>query len=271
MLLLLSYCHATTVIVIVTPQRIFVGTDGKVTSPANPKVSSRGVNKATIFQNRLIVAVLSATAIEVANKLDKGRVVFRYDFAQWIAEIEKKAPSNVSVADLTKIIENESRVAFQDLDRYIAGGALGYNKTHKTLIEYVIAGFDAGIPTVNKVYYKINWETYQLEGPILVSIFPDANGGVNFNFHIFGQLATDYTELGNRKGKSYEELVAVAPKELSKVLARQNLSLDETKRFCLALLRIQAKHFNDVGPPYSITTTVPSELGNQKSSTAGDD
>jgi hypothetical protein len=124
LLLLAICCHATNVVVVITPQAIFIGADGKSTNPETS--GSRPVDKAVIFQKRLIVACLGVASFGVpSNGVNKR---FSFYFTQWIKEVEKHAPPNLTVADLTSLLETEGSVTFNDMDidRFITDGALDF-------------------------------------------------------------------------------------------------------------------------------------------------
>jgi len=185
-----------------------------------------------------------------------------YDFTEWIARIEKKCPQNVSVADLTSILEKESRVTFNDmqLDSFIAEGAFDGQYPQKSFADFVIAGYDARVPAINRVKFEIDWNERSLNLRI-ENDHPRAGTRVDFDFFILGEFVTMVNDVRNRESESYKELFSLVPKVLPKLAAMQNLSSDEARSLCLAVLRIQAKHLKSVGPPYSITTTVPLGTG----------
>ena len=185
-----------------------------------------------------------------------------YNFTKWIAGIEKKCPPNVTVADLTSILERESSVTFNNmnLEDFIVGGAFDGQKPQKSLIDFVIVGYDAGVPTVNRVKYEIDWNKRSLTLRILHD-HPRADTGRDFDFFILGESVTPVNDVKNRESQTYKELIARVPKVVPKLAAMQNLSFDEARSLCLAVLRIQAKHLKDIGPPYSISTTVPLGTG----------
>jgi hypothetical protein len=256
LLLLASYCHATTVIVVITPEAIIVGADGKTISRITGRSGS--IKKAFIIQHRLIVAALGNA--NVSAGWDNGpKIDFR--ITKWIAEIDKKCPENVSVAELTRLIEKESAFAFKDADPIIAGHAFDSQYPQKSFLDFIISGYEAGVPTVTRVKFEIDWEKRHLNAPIVTQEHPRANQRPDFDFFIYGERRFDGNALVNREGEGYKELLAVIPKELPKLSAMQNLTANEVTNVCLAILRLNSKHFKDVGPPFSITSTVPFGIG----------
>jgi len=259
MLLLASYCHATTVVVVITPQAIYVGADGKHTS-GGPIAHSRPITKAVIFQKRLIVACLGICRMSLPSERTNKADVF--DFTEWIGDVEKKAPANVSVSDLTSLLERESSVTFNDfkVEDFIGAGAFDGQRPQKNFVDFVVLGYDAGVPTVNRVKYEIDWSKRRLILRIL-NDHPRPDTGRDFDFFILGESVTLVNDVKNRESNTYKELVALVPNVVPKLAAMQPLSHDEATSLCLAVLKIQTKHLKNIGPPYSITITVPLGAG----------
>jgi hypothetical protein len=247
-LLVCSFCHATTVAFVVTPYGILVGTDS-----GNTDRSQRRINKAIIIQRRLVVTSVGAADIDFDS--------FYYHFIEWIAAVEKKCPKNVSVSALTSLLEVESRATFKDFDRIIASGALDRKKTPYFFIQYFVTGYQSGIPTMTTVYFKIDWKKRRLTGPVVEEIYPSHNSRVDFGF-FGGGYNEVFSELQDRKSDAYKEMLALIPNELPKLLSQQNLSLSEGTNACLAAMRYEAKHHKPlVAPPYVMTTIPPLGMG----------
>jgi hypothetical protein len=258
-LLLACYCHATCIVVVITSQAIFVGTDSYSTSRSPNAPSLLKVDKTFIVRHRFLVASLGAGDLEYGAP---GHLDINYHLASWIVEIEKECPENATVASLTLLIEKKSAVAFRNVDRYIATGRLDDFKTRPLFVEYLVAGYEALVPTLNVVRFNIDWRNQRLVGPILSSIYPDNSAHPNFGFYVAGQNMVSERDLFEKKGDSYKELAPLIQKELPKLFAFQNLSWDEATNVCLSVLRVNARHFKkSVGPPYTVTTTVPFGAG----------
>ncbi len=112
------------------------------------------VRKAVVIKNRLVLATVNASSLNLFSDYGRQRV-FSYDFTQWTAKIEKKCSRNVSVSTLTTIVESESRTAFKGFDQFFTVGAFDRNKASDRFIEYFVVGYEAGVPTINRVYFHI--------------------------------------------------------------------------------------------------------------------
>jgi hypothetical protein len=253
-------CWATTVVVVVTPNAIIVGTDSKNLGSNFGGITSGGrlprEDKIAIIQNCLVVATADIAALNLFSDHGRKRAV-SYDFTKWIAQVDKQCPTNVSVSILTSIVETESRIAFRDVGKAIAGGAFDRKKSSQFFVEYFVAGYDAGIATVNRVYFQINWNDLRLEGPLTQPIRPRHDARVNENFNVFGWNDVVY-ELNNRESDGYKEMLAFIPNELPKILSGKVLSISEADSVVLAVLRWENKHHAAfVSPPYVIITIPP--------------
>jgi len=248
-------CHATTVVIAITPRGLIVGTDSGHTVQAPPRVG-----KAIIVQHRLVVTSVSLVDAELTNTRPPHDG-FRYHFTKWMIAVEKKCPDNVSVSQLTSLLEIESRITFKNFDRIIASGTLDRKKTPDPLVEYYVAGYQAGIPTVTHIYFQIDWENRRLMEPIVVEVHPDHNPRADVGFFV-GGIHEVGTQIKDRDSDAYKEMFAVMPNELPRILSQQELSLSEATNASLAVLRYEAKHHKPlVAPPFVIVTIPPLGMG----------
>jgi hypothetical protein len=240
---------ATTVVVVVTPDAIFVGEDSRANAhTAAGRELRPNVKKAFIIENRLVLAGIGLAAFNISS--DKDKLLFSYDFAKWVADIEKKCPKDVTVSALTKLVEAQSRITFDGFSQYMKAKAFQSNYPPDRLFEYVMVGYDAGIPTVNDIYYEVDRKNWNLIGPKFDPEYPRADSGAN-GVLVFGR--NDVAGLSDTTSDTYKEILTVIPNELPKVLSHKELSHPEAAKVCLAILRFEAKYYRDmVGPPYII-------------------
>jgi|GEM_PF-6332459 hypothetical protein len=262
-LLCANYSAATTLVFLVTHSSIIVGADSKVMAPKGNRIrrtSPSGINKAVIVRDLFVVAAGNLSSEDIFTK-DHVSKVFSYDFAKWIVKVQEKLPKNLSIPVLTHVIESESGITFKNFDKYIAGGALSGNYAPDPLIEYFIVGYESGIPTINDVYFRIDRNKNHLEGPTVDPVYPNNKAGLSYNLHV-ACTRDVIVDLNAGKRETSEELGAMIPKELPKLLSRQDLSLSEGINVCLAILRYEARHHKDfVAPPYTITVVPPLGMG----------
>lgn len=260
LLICVSCCNATTVVTVITPTAIYVGTDSLAIRSENGKILPAPLEqKARIIQDRLVVATADTSWAHYFRPDGRERPI-DYDFTKWIANIKKKCPANVRVAALTAIVETESRIAFKDLDRPIAGGAVPRKDTPEYYVEYLIVGYES-VPTINRIYFKIDWNELRLKGPFTEAVQPSHESRACNGLDVFGWK--DALDFCDRKPDTYKEIAGLSSNELvNRVIASENLSPNDAKAICLAVLNWEHKHHPKwVGPPYNIWTVPPFGAG----------
>ena len=214
---------ASTVVFVISREAIFVGADSAsiISSPFRDAASESGprVLKTTVVQDRIVVAAVGTEGMNITDR--KNRPVFSYDFTTWMMNIKKKSPVNVSVTSLAHLIEVESGVTFKDFSKCISSGwARNRKQTPDPYIDYIVIGYEAGVPTAIAVYFRINWENLRLEGPFIKPTHLGDKFRIDNNIFAAGQ-ADILTDLNNGKREAYQQLAALIPKELPKLLALQ--------------------------------------------------
>lgn len=225
--------------------------------------------KAIIIQDRVVLATVGISNLngemdEVQPGTNKTKkIVFSYNLAPWMKDIQNKCPKNVTVSALTQIVEETSRNTFKDFDAAVARWVVAHTKVvPNPFVEYFVIGYESGTAIVNHVYFKIDLRNSGLKGPIFESISYAKN-----DFLVFGK---DRVLLAKRDQKSdtYKDLLALIPTELPKALAKQDLSISEATNVCLGVLRFEAKYEGEtVAPPYVIITIPPIGMGSAYSRT----
>jgi hypothetical protein len=250
---------STTIVCLVSSNGIFVGTDSKTTAVEDIKHPGRRVDKTAIVKHRIMVATVNLGAFDLW-RYDSSKV-FNYDFAKWIAGIEKKAPADIPVSSLTSLIESEASNTFDQLNWWLDRGAFDRQHPPDPLIEYVIAGYEAGNPTINRLDLCIDWNLRRVEPPVVAAVHPRHDDGIDKNLHVFGWNEV-VNVIKDGKGDSYKEIAEMIPNELPKLVAGKDLSFSEARDACLALLRWEHNHHEAlVGPPYVIIIIPPAGMG----------
>lgn len=154
-----NFARATTVAFVASSCGMAIGADGK-TVPSGTAV------KIALLKQRLVVADLyyeSATS--------GGAVV--YDFPTWIQQIDNSTAADISVSELTEIIKKRMPSTFRFAREAIKNGTLTKEKAQvwgagEYLVQYVIAGYENGVPLVYSLTLKPDWEAKTVDGPIQV-------------------------------------------------------------------------------------------------------
>src|ERR1700730_9037508 len=157
-LLLSEGAIATTAVLVLTRRAIVIGIDSQLTpvSLGMPLPNTPRIKKMGVVQNRMVVAVVGADLVKIWGKKE-GRFVFTYDFTTWIANVKKKCPKDATVSVLTHLVEVESGAAFKDFSQFINAYWTGHKEETTNFIDYLVVGYQGGVPTVNRVYFKVDW------------------------------------------------------------------------------------------------------------------
>lgn len=257
--------EATTVIFIVTPQGIVAGADQLVTEIGlSPTIApeERTGTKVLILKNRFIVASVGSQNVQWSQN---GTTKVLYDFIPWVRAIEPNLAADVSVSSLASIIENEASATFKriGIDEKIKAGAIPHTRaTDKDFINYLIAGYDSGIPYLYHIGFNFDWCNNRLAEPMVETLLPDKASRVDFGFQMYG-VTNAIKDFSNPKSYAYERLMTQEPVAFKKLLSLNSLTTKEAESIVKVLIRTQAKvNPSDVGSE-SIVLSLPNGITGQ--------
>jgi hypothetical protein len=256
-------CSGTTILVIITPTGIVIGADSKMIAEDFGGYSAPlPAPGAKVFPIHKRIAVATVGIGKMVLTTMDDRPLVSYDPDVWFSEIEKETPKDVTVGGLTEIVKNKSRRTFSSLGTLVNNGA--YNQSHNlNTFEYLIAGYENGVPSVQRIYFEFDWAHKKLIGPTYNVILPQPDARVDFGFHPAGETSA-IEDIINRKldSPSYREIMAAVPAELNMLLARKDLTTKQSTALLHAMLRAQAKCTPQyVGPPYVISLITKNGFG----------
>src|SRR5579871_2159409 len=154
--LCVSLCHASTVGIIITPEGIVMGADGRArggSTPCNTETSST-MQKVFLLRHRFLLGgVLLGGA-----KSEDGSGRF-YNLPALAHAVESKIHRHTTVQEFFQIVEDEStkELAFvtNDIDKWTCGlKGQPTTKDGGTLVQFLMAGFEAGVPLAYHLDFK---------------------------------------------------------------------------------------------------------------------
>jgi hypothetical protein len=181
-----THCWGTTAIVLITPQRIIVGTDRLgLQRTARGAFKKREILTKTV----LVKGRFSVSCVHLEQLLtDSG--VSTYTFVGMMNAIDSQLGHDARIPKLVSLIETESAHTFRDaipVERLMQNGTIKRSESFdKFLEEYVVAGYDNGIPTIIRIYYAFDWNSYKLIGPLRQIEFPKAERADTYFYAIGG-------------------------------------------------------------------------------------
>lgn len=247
--------NATTVITLVTPTGIVMGADGKTLSSNRGTLSSGPtVVKVFLLKGRFAVA-----DVRLQRHISPDGKTILYDFPSWIKGINKNVNAKMSVGDLTDIIEKQAPIAFAFLIRRIEIGAFTKDEAIKdgfvhTLVEFVIAGYDGGVPTVYSVLLEPDWER-KIVTPRKVLIHPVKGQSLDLNVLLATGQSSGIDRAVQANTEEYKKLSKKLPVELPLWRDQKPFSNNQASNVVRALISIQSETTpEDVGFPVTVVT-----------------
>jgi hypothetical protein len=265
--LFLPKCNATTVVLIVTHRGIVIGADGETT---NPVLGTHGTAvKVILLKKRLIVANRGLQKIRFN---DDGTIL--YSFPSLIGQIDNQTSGKVSVDGLTAVIKKQIPTAFSLIIDAIKSGRLTHEQAVKMgldpdIVQYIIAGYQRGIPIVYSLSIMPDWNTKTVNGPVQVVLNPTDGSDPEFQISNYG-LWEAIDQIKTTDTKEQKEFAARVPVESRAIFAGDDLTLKQASNVARAMIGIEAEaEPGRVGLPFTIVT-VP-KAGNGWSTTYEDD
>jgi hypothetical protein len=231
---------ATTVIVIATPHGMVVASDSKLftvrTLGSDTSRIGEGVTrKFVIVRGRIVVVSIGHADIKGGSA--------HYNFLEWMDKLQTSLPDNVPVDGVASAIESESAKVFSTFTPVLQSGAIQRDDPTETctpFIQYVIAGYQEGVPRITMVQLYVNWDDKNLIGPKQIRLEPDARIKGNFHIHYFG-IREALTSLLNRQSYAYKQAMLGCPQGFGKLMANKDISLDDTLSLASTLVEVEEK------------------------------
>ena len=265
--LAVNQTYATTIVTVVTENAIFVAADTKIQSGFNAPPTSANKEagrKLYLMNDQVVVGTIGLIDQIISDKT--GAVRFHYETSSFVAGIRRKLPQHASATTVANMIADKTRETINGLAPYVADGVLTQQRGPSgDLMQFIVAGYDNGHPTVLAVIVSCDWPKRKINNPTIVPVHPDISLNENGDLHVFGNrqdfiLAKEFP--------SSPQAHAVAERYPSISIATQRMSLKQTipeaKGIDIATdaVRLEAEFDqNNVGIPIDVVrmslSTVP--------------
>ncbi len=240
---------SSSAIAVITSEGIILGVDGKsVDRCLGPCPTRRESARIVFVQERIALGTVGLYAA-----LGDAHNIPPYYFPTLAGRIKSRLPTGASVYDVSEILREEVEKVFAWFDVYLKRGLLQQKDSPGEFpVEYLIAGYQADVPTIYSVSVEVDWEKQSLKGIRRVLVHPKPNGKRDLPIYGVGSKRV-LQELREERGDLYQRIVSKAPLESRLLLGRKELSVNQARNLVGALLEVEAEaNPEQVGPPFTI-------------------
>src|ERR1700680_2911259 len=211
---------SSSAIVIITSQGIVLGIDGKsVDRCVGSCPSPREPQKIVVVQDHIAFGSVGLYAV-----LGDAHNVPPYYFPALIGRVEARLPADASVSRVSEMVKEEAEKSFSWFDMYVKRGLLQEKESPGDYpLEYLIAGYQAGDPTIYSIYLEVDWQKLHLKRIQRVLMDPERNCK---DFPIYGVGSKHVLqELKEEQGELYQKMISKAPLECRMLRGKRELSI----------------------------------------------
>jgi hypothetical protein len=241
---------------------IFIASNGMVIS-TDSKASWRIPSSMTVVQEiEEPKAVILKKRIVVANIGLGGLTTIHYHFLTWMQNLERNLPSDISVDDVVQTIKKESSATLTDfVSACLKNGTIKRKSPDEfceSLVQFVVAGYQNGMPLVYNVHFDIDWKDESLIGPTSDLQYPADPKGNDYGILTYG-IRQAITDVFNRETYAYHQAVTLRPETMARFRKGEYPSLDDTVALSRVLIQVE-KNTNpdEVGGPIRTIKIFPS-------------
>jgi hypothetical protein len=253
-----SQSSATTTVVIVSDKGIVVATDSRLVSP-DKSVESWEAKKVFVVQNRFAIASIGKQRMGFSNPSIIGKDL-DYEFGAWVSEIEKSLPDKASFDVLVGVVYDKAGALIPEFQWVIDGAGIQPKnplEIFDSVIEYVIAGYEDGMPRLSVVKFYINWDAKKVIGPYKVSLEPSGPIAGHTRIYFLG-IQQAIANVLNSHSYAYKRAMALSPKAFNDYAFRRPVPLDECTAIAQTLVKIEEEtNPKQVGGPVRVVNILP--------------
>ena len=172
-----SYSWATTVMVIATKDHIVIASDSKelLSTAAGGVDSLNPAQNIVVFNNETAVAISGFAEINI-SKAD-GTAVFHFSALELLKGVKDSLPRAASIPIIERVVVDKMK---REMDRYLpyfVNESVDLkNAPPWHSLDFIVAGYEAGVPIVHKITLEFNWSLKEISSPIVTPEDISANG-----------------------------------------------------------------------------------------------
>lgn len=239
------HAYSTTAIVMVGDHGIAFAIDSKIvlaTTNLSRReiVGERAGIKYAIIQDRIVIADIGYEVFRIVDPRS-GALIIEYDFGTWVHRIESSLPADVSFDDFVQTVNHEFRQMLPKLQNSVNAGVLHQKNADdifESPIEYVIMGYQNGIPRLSIVEFYIDWDTKLVIGPYQVPFEPNGPIAGHTRLYTFG-ITDSIREFFNPQSYAYKQAMAASHNAFDDFISRRPVPINESASIARTLVRIE--------------------------------
>jgi hypothetical protein len=250
-----AVCCATTTVVIATEHGIVVADDTLIIGLAEPEYRA----KVFVVKERFAIASNGWQNLSIGH-VSTGQII-DYEFGAWVHNIEGSLPNDVSFDGFVNAVNDEFSKMIKKLQIIVSGGGPIHPDNPTDIfddhLEYVLAGYQGGLPQVCVLKLYIDWESKRVLGPYRITVEPDGPIVGHTRFH-FTEIAQTIANFANRNSYAYKRALTISPHAFREFVAHRPITFDEAASLARALVRIEEEtNPNSVGGEVRVVTILP--------------
>ncbi|MBV9888337.1 MAG: hypothetical protein JO119_17465 [Acidobacteria bacterium] len=218
----------TTVVAIVTPHGIVIGSDAKTLLTENrvPTASGSRPSKVELVKDRILVAT--------AGFFAGGG----YEFHDWINKVSRNLPGDVSVQDFVSALNRESAKEFQNFGP-LATGKLArppFSPSYDIFVQYLVAGYEGGFARMLEINFFVDWKKKFIGAP-KTNVVPISSEDL-VSIHLIGERGA-LNDIRDGDSYSHKQALRIAPGAFAKIFSGEEITECEAVLAAGAIVRIQ--------------------------------
>jgi hypothetical protein len=255
--------HSTTVVTLITESGIVVSADSKIRIERNDQglnIGDKEGTKIVVIQHHLTIASIGKEFYTYRNSITH-KSAGEYDFAKWIQDIQGRLPDNVSFDDFVEIVKREIVKMIPVVQVAVSGRGerQGNVNIFHPFIQYVIAGYQNGIPRLCVLEFYIDWDRKVVIGPYQVPMDTNIPKDHPVRGSFFG-VQEAIADFSNRQSYAYKQAMTLCPKPFQDFISHRPVSLDESVSLARSFVTIE-EHTNPdtVGGKVRVVEITPTD------------
>jgi hypothetical protein len=187
--------------------------------------------------------------------LGNAHQIAPYAFPAFAGQVGARLPPGATVSDVSDTVEEEAGKVFSWFDMYLRRSLFGPKDfPDEYPVEYLIAGYEAQIPTIYAVRVEVDWQRQRLKGVQRTLVHPTTDAKAHRGIYGAGSKRV-VDQITHQQGELYRRAASEPSFKGQTPRDANELSLEEASILVRTVLEIEADaNPGQVGPPFTVAT-----------------